>query len=102
MLGGLGKSATATAGKAPVDLRCVASRKCKGSVKLLHRGKSIGSAKFRLSGGKAKTVRIKLNRRGKLLAAGASSKGAKVKLRIDARDSKGNGWRTTDAFRLKG
>jgi hypothetical protein len=25
-----------------------------------------------------------------------------VKLRIVARDSKGNGWRTTDAFRLKG
>jgi hypothetical protein len=37
-----------------------------------------------------------------LLAARAPNKGARVKLRIDARDAKGNGWRTTDAFRLKG
>ena len=63
---------------------------------------SLGSAKFRLRGHSPKTVRIKLNRRGKLLAAGASNKGARVKLRIVARDSKGNGWRTTDALRLKG
>lgn len=97
-----GASTTAIAGRAPVELRCVASRKCRGSVKLIHRGKSLGSGKFRLKGRKAKTVDIKLNRRGKLLAAGASRKGARVKLRIDARDSKGNGWRTTDAFRLKG
>ena len=97
-----GSSTSAIAGRAPVELRCVASRKCRGSVKLIHRGKAVGSGKFRLKGRKAKTVAIKLNRRGKLLAAGASAKGARVKLRIDARDSKGNGWRTTDAFRLKG
>ena len=97
-----GKSATAAGGEAAVDLRCVLSRKCNGKVKLLHGGKSLGGAKFRLTGGQAKTVRIKLNRRGKRLAAGASSKGARVKLRIVARDSKGNGWRTTDPFRLKG
>jgi Ca2+-binding RTX toxin-like protein len=108
VLGGLlrvkasGKSARAASGKAPVALRCVASAKCKGTVTLLHRRKSLGSAKFRLNGPRAKTVRIKLNRRGKLLAEGASTKGTSVKLRIDARDSKGNGWRTTDAFRLKG
>jgi Ca2+-binding RTX toxin-like protein len=108
VLGGLlrvkasGKSATAAGGAAAVDLRCVLSRRCNGKVKLLHGGKSLGGAKFRLTGGQAKTVRIKLNRRGKLLAAGASSKGTRVKLRIVARDAKGNGWRTTDPFRLKG
>jgi len=108
VLGGLlrvkasGRSATAAGGEAPVELRCVASRKCKGKVTLLHRGKSLGSAKFRLTGTKPKTVRIELKRRGLLLAARAPNKGARVKLRIDARDAKGNGWRTTDPFRLKG
>ena len=97
-----GKSATAIGGEAAVDLRCVLSRECNGKAKLLYRGKSLGAAKFRLTGRQAKTIRIKLNRRGKRLAAGASSKGARVKLRITARDSKGNGWRTTDPFRLKG
>ena len=90
MIGGLlrvkasGKSATAAGGEAAVDLRCVLSRKCNGKVKLLHGGKSLGGAKFRLTGRQAKTVRIKLNRRGKRLAAGASRKGARVKLRIIA------------------
>jgi Ca2+-binding RTX toxin-like protein len=97
-----GRSATVADSKAPVTLRCAASRRCQGDAKLLYRGKSLGSAKFRLRGRSPKTVRITLNRRGKLLAAGASNKGARVKLRIVARDSKGNGWRTTDAFRLKG
>ena len=97
-----GKSATVADGKAPVTLQCALSRKCKGDAKLLYRGRSLGSAEFRLRGHRAKTIRIKLNRRGKLLAAGASNKGARVKLRIVARDSRGNGWRTTDAFRLKG
>jgi hypothetical protein len=97
-----GKSATVADGKAPVTLQCALSRKCKGDAKLLYGGKSLGNARFRLRGHRPKTIHIKLNRRGRLLAAGASNKGARVKLRIVARDSKGNGWRTTDAFRLKG
>jgi Ca2+-binding RTX toxin-like protein len=107
VLGGLlrikvsGRSATVAGGEAPVTMRCARTRKCKGRAKLLHRGKSLGSARFQLTRRNPETVRIDLNRRGKLLVAGASAKGARVKLRIDARDSKGNGWRTTDAFRLK-
>jgi len=106
VLGGLlrvkvsGRSATVAGGEAPVTMRCARTRKCKGRAKLLHRGKSLGSARFKLTRHK-ETVRIDLNRRGQLLVAGASANGAKVKLRIEARDSKGNGWRTTDAFRLK-
>jgi Ca2+-binding RTX toxin-like protein len=97
-----GHSATAADGKAALAMRCSVSRKCKGRAKLLYRGRSLGGARFRLTNGSAKTVRIKLNRRGLRLAAGAPSKGTRVKLRIDALDSKGNGWRTTDPFRLKG
>jgi Ca2+-binding RTX toxin-like protein len=107
VLGGLlrvkvsGRSATVAGGEAPVTMRCALSRTCKGRAKLLHRGKSLGGARFRLTRHKPETVGIDLNRRGKLLVAGASANGARVKLRIVARDSKGNGWRTTDAFRLK-
>jgi hypothetical protein len=51
---------------------------------------------------KPRTIRIKLNRRGLRLLARAPRKGLSVKLRIDARDTKGNGWRTSDRIKLKG
>ncbi len=107
VLGGLlrvkatAKSAQVERGAAAVRLRCVGTRSCRGKVALLRGGKSLGSAKFRITGRKAKTVRIDVNRRGERALAAASGRGAKVQLRIDAKDAKGNGWRTTDAFRLK-
>ena len=39
--------------------------------------------------------------RGRGLLAKASAKGLAVQLRIDARDSRGNGWRTTSSVRLR-
>ena len=68
---------------------------------LVYKGKSIGSKSYKLKGKKAKTVAVKLGKRGMRLLDNASQKGLKVQLRIDAKDSKGNGWRTSDPLRLK-
>jgi Ca2+-binding RTX toxin-like protein len=96
----LGKALTASGGVAAVRLQCVATRRCTGRVALLRGGKSLGSAKYKV-GRKAKTFRVKLGRRGLRLLARAPRKGLSVTLRIDARDTAGNGWRTSDRIKLK-
>jgi Ca2+-binding RTX toxin-like protein len=83
-----------------VKLRAAGTRLVTGRVHLVRGGKSLGSVKYKVTR-KSKTVRIKLNRRGVRLMARAPRKGLSVKLRIDARDSNGNGWRTSDSIRLK-
>jgi Ca2+-binding RTX toxin-like protein len=94
------KSLKVVGNRAAVRLRCVATARCVGKTALLRNGKTIGTAKFALKKGKSKTVRIKLNRRGQSLVAKARGKDMKVKLRIDARDSAGNGWRTSALTQL--
>jgi Ca2+-binding RTX toxin-like protein len=95
-----GKAITVAGNVAAVRLRAVATRKVSGRVHLIRGGKSLGNAKYKVTR-KAKTVRIKLNRRGLRLVARAPRKGLSVKLRIDARDANGNGWRTSDSMKLK-
>ena len=96
-----GKSATVSGGAAALTLRCVATQRCNGLVKLRVGGKTIASSKFAMGKKKTKSLRLKLNKRGLNLLAKASSKGLKVQLRVDAKDSNGNGWRTDSALRLK-
>jgi Ca2+-binding RTX toxin-like protein len=96
------KSVRVARGVAALELRCVGTQRCKGTAVLLRGSKSLGRKGFALKRGKAKTVRIKLSRRARRLLAGGSAKGMRVKLRITSRDSRGNGWRTTDGIRLKG
>ena len=56
-------------GRALLRLRCRGGGRCKGVVKLLVRRKLIGKARFSIALGKTKTVRVRLNRRGKKLLA---------------------------------
>jgi Ca2+-binding RTX toxin-like protein len=95
-----GKAITVAGNMAAVRLRAVATRKVNGRVHLVRGGKSLGSVKYKVTR-TAKTFRIKLNRRGLRLVARAPRKGLSVKLRIDARDANGNGWRTSDSIKLK-
>jgi Ca2+-binding RTX toxin-like protein len=95
-----GKAITVAGNAAVVRLRSVAARQVNGRVYLLRGGKSLGSVKYKVTQ-KPKKIRIKLNRRGLRLLARAPRKGLSVKLRIDARDTNGNGWRTSDSIRLK-
>jgi Ca2+-binding RTX toxin-like protein len=85
---------------AAVRLQSVGTGRSHGRVRLLRGGRSLGSVKYKVTR-KPKTVLIKLNREGRRLLAGSSSKGKSAKLRIDARDGKGNGWRTTTRITLK-
>jgi Ca2+-binding RTX toxin-like protein len=96
----LSKAITVTGGAATVRLRCVLAKRCTGRVYLIRGGKSLGSVKFKLTR-KAKTVRIKLNRRGRRLVSISSGKNLRVTLRIDARDGAGNGWRSSASIKLK-
>ena len=95
------KSVSLAGGAAALKLKCLASGSCKGKVHLIYKGKSLGSKSYKLKGKKSKTVRVKVGKRGLRLLANASPKGLKVQLRIDAKDSNGNGWRTSDPLRLK-
>jgi Ca2+-binding RTX toxin-like protein len=95
------KSVSLTGNRAELKLRCLSSGTCKGKVKLVYKGKSLGSKSFKIKSRKSKTIGVKVGTRGMRLLAKHSTKGLKVKLRIDARDSKGNGWRTTDPLRVK-
>jgi Ca2+-binding RTX toxin-like protein len=103
VIGGLPR--VALKGKAELDgdvvamrLRCVATERCKGKLRLRHAGKVLGSKKFNIAHGHSKTVRVKLNKRGlRYVDAG----GTRMKLRIVAHDKQGNGWRTTTPINLQ-
>ena len=82
-----------------LKLRCVAGETCKGKVRLRGGDRTLGGKRFSLDGGDPKKVLVKLNRRGRHVLAGA--KIARIKLRIDARDQQGNGWRSTARIKLK-
>ena len=86
-------------GVAALRLKCAGTKKCKGVARLRSGGKTLGSARFNIKSGK-KTVNLKLNGKGKRLMANASKNHA-VKLQIDAKDSNGNGWRSTSRLTLK-
>ena len=94
------KTVDVSGGAAAVTLRCVATQKCSGLVKLRAGGKSLASAKFAMGKKASKTVRLKLNKRGLRMLAKAPAKGLKVKLRIDAKDAARNGWRTDSSLKL--
>ena len=95
-----GKAITVAGNVAVVRLQGVGTKLTTGRVHLVRGGKSLGTAKYKVTR-KPKNVRIKLNRRGLRLIARAPRKGLSVKLRIDARDTNGNGWRTSDSIKLK-
>ena len=96
----LGRVVDVTLGRAVVRVRCVGTRRCRGTVRLLRNGRSLGTARFTATRRRAKRVRVKLNRRGRRLVAGAPPRGVRIQVQINARDSVGNGWRTTKRMRL--
>lgn len=77
------------AGRARMRLRCRAGTqgRCRGRLRLKHRGKRIGRAAVRLSPGQTKTVKVKLSRaaRRKLARKGR----LRVRARVAAKDAMG-------------
>jgi hemolysin type calcium-binding protein len=94
------KVAKVSGGVAALKLKCVATQGCKGTVKLRRAGRTLASKRFEMTRASTKTVRLKINRTGRRLVAGASRRGIRVDVRVDARDAKGNGWRSTSQLRL--
>jgi Ca2+-binding RTX toxin-like protein len=97
----LGNTVRVIAGRAVLRLRCVATRRCRGTVRLLRGRRVIGSARFTATRRRAKVVRVRLNRRGRRLLATAPARGVRITVEINARDGSGNGWRTTKRMRLR-
>jgi hypothetical protein len=97
----IGKTAKVTLGRAAVRLRCVRTRRCSGTVRLLRKGRTLGTARFKATRRRAKKVRVKLNARGRRAVARAPKSGVRIQVQINARDNAGNGWRTTSRIRLK-
>jgi Ca2+-binding RTX toxin-like protein len=87
-------------GVASMRLKCAGTKKCKGVARLRSGGKTLATAKFNIKN-RSKVVHMTLNGKGKRLMANAPSKGRAVKLQIDAKDNKGNGWRSTSRLTLK-
>jgi Ca2+-binding RTX toxin-like protein len=87
-------------GIAAVRLKCAGTKHCKGVVRLRRGGKTLASKRFDIKRG-SKTVHLKLNRKGLRVLAGAPAKGRAMTLRIDAKDAKGNGWRSSAHVKVK-
>ena len=96
----LGRVVDVTLGRAVVRVRCVGTRRCRGTVRLLRNGRSLGTARFTATRRRAKRVRVRLNARGRRLVARAPQRGVRIQVQVNARDSLGNGWRTTKRMRL--
>jgi Ca2+-binding RTX toxin-like protein len=96
----VGKVADVAGGSAAVTLRCVATKRCRGEARLRRGGKTLAAGKFRMERGKHRAVRMALTKRGRRALGRASAKERGAKLVIDARDDRGNGWRTTARVRI--
>ena len=97
----IGTSAKVILGRAVLRVRCVGTRRCRGTVRLLRGSRALGTARFTATRRRTKIVRVRLNRRGRRLVARASSTGVRVTAQLNVRDSDGNGWRTTKRIRLR-
>jgi Ca2+-binding RTX toxin-like protein len=89
------KKVAVAGGVAALPLKCAGTKTCKGTARLRAGGKTLASAKFDIKQ-RTKTVRMELNRKGRRLAAG----GETVSVQIEAKDNRGNGWRTTSKVKL--
>ena len=97
----IGNTAKVTLARAVLRLRCVSTRRCRGTVRLLRGGRTLGTARFKATRRRVKVVRVRLNRRGRRLVARAPTRGVRITAQINARDGAGNGWRTTKRIRLR-
>jgi Ca2+-binding RTX toxin-like protein len=88
-------------GVAALPLKCAGTRRCKGVARLRSGGRTLAAKKFNITR-RSTTVHLKLNGRGLRRLATAPATGLKVSVQIDARDARGNGWRSTTRLKLKG
>jgi hypothetical protein len=83
-----------------MKLKCVGTKRCKGTARLRKDGKTLAAGKFRMDRGKVKKVRLELTKRGLRKLATAPAKGLGAKMVINARDARGNGWETRKLVRI--
>ena len=95
------KSLNVSGGAAALKLKCVATQRCRGLAALRRGNRTLASARFAMGRSKTETVKLKLTAAGRRALSRAGAKGLRVELRIDARDSNGNGWRSTANLRLR-
>jgi Ca2+-binding RTX toxin-like protein len=95
------KSLNVSGGAAALTLKCVATQRCRGVAALRRGNRTLASARFAMGKNKTQKVSLKLTAAGRRALSRAGGKSLRVELRIDAKDSKGNGWRSTANLRLR-
>jgi hypothetical protein len=77
-------------------LKCIAAEKCRSVVKLKRNGKVLGRAKVTVKRNKTRSINVALNKRGRRVL----HDGSRVKVEVQSKDKRGNGWRSTKTVRL--
>jgi Ca2+-binding RTX toxin-like protein len=85
------------ANRVALRLKCVATEKCKSVVTLKRNGKVLGRAKATIKRNKTRSVRVKLNKRGRRVL----HDGSRVKVEVKSKDKQGNGWRSSKTVRVR-
>ena len=90
-------------GKARVRIGCPAGEsECKGKIRILRRGKVVGSAKVDLAGGETRTFKVRLKRGTRVALAKAPGKKLRVTLKVKVKDAAGNTGKLSQKLRLRG
>jgi Ca2+-binding RTX toxin-like protein len=95
------KSLKVSGSAAALKLKCVATQRCRGLAALRRGNRTLASARFAMGKNKTQVVKLKLTAAGRRALSRAGGKALRVELRIDAKDAKGNGWRSTANLRLR-
>jgi Ca2+-binding RTX toxin-like protein len=97
------KTLSRSGGGAALTLKCVATQRCRGVAALRHGNRTIAKARFAMGKNRTQVVKLKFTAAGRrtLSRVKFGAKGLAVQLRIDAKDAKGNGWRSTANLRLR-
>jgi hypothetical protein len=77
-------------GRVGVPLRCPAGGACSGRVSIVRRGATLGQARFRVAGGERRTVRVKLNRRGRTQLRRSRRLRVRIAIRTGSRTARRN------------
>ena len=97
----IGNTAQVTLGRAVLRLRCVATRRCRGTVRLLRRGRTLGHRPLHGHAPAREDGAREAQREGPAPRRPRPAEGREDQAQINARDGAGNGWRTTKRIRLR-
>jgi Ca2+-binding RTX toxin-like protein len=96
------KSAKVKRGRAAVKVRCPKGESvCKGTLRILRKGKVVGKIAINIPGGKTKVYNVKISNKTLVALAKAKGKKLRVTLKVTAKDKAGNTGKSTAPLTIK-